>query len=137
LNKRRPQFHLDLAQLAQLRSTSESPLNFAYIGVTPSESYDIERAAHVALAGHRANGEWFTVEPVEAVAAIAGAAFRLHWPILQLSVDQATRTVAVARAEDAMALRQGRDPGVLQGWLVLVAIWIAAMLLVAWIAVRL
>jgi hypothetical protein len=124
-----------LRRLAQLRSTSGELLNFAYIGVTPSEGFDIERAAHIALAGHRVNGEWFNVRADEAVAAIAGAAFGLGYPILQLTADQAARTVAVARAEDAAAVRPKHRGGL--AVLLLGGIWVAATLLVAWIAARL
>jgi hypothetical protein len=124
-----------IRRMTQLRSTSDSPLNFSYIGVTPSEGYDIESAAHAALAGHRINGEWFNVRADEAVAAIAGAAFRLHWPIVQLTEDQAARTVAVARAEDAAAMRQNHGGGL--AILLLIGMVVAATLLVAWIAVRL
>src|SRR5262249_16216352 len=31
-----------IRRMAQLRSTSDSPLSFAYIGVTPSEGFDLE-----------------------------------------------------------------------------------------------
>jgi hypothetical protein len=124
-----------LRQLAQLRSTSVAPLSFAYIGVTPSEGYDIESAAHAALAKHNAGGEWFTVEPAEAVGAIAGAAFGLGYPILQLSADQAARTVARAKLEDAAAMRQNRGGGL--AILLLVGMVVLATVLVAWIAVRL
>jgi hypothetical protein len=122
-------------RLAQLRSTSVAPLSFAYIGVTPSEGYDIESATHRALAGHRVGGEWFNVRADEAVAAIAGAAFGFGYPILQLSVDQAARTVARARAEDAAATRPKHGGGL--AVLLLIGMWVAATLLVAWIAVRL
>jgi hypothetical protein len=121
-----------IRRIAQLRATSTAPLSFAYIGVTPSEGYDIERGAHVALAGHRINGEWFNVRADEAVAAIAGAAFRLGYPILQLSADQAARTVARARAEDAMAARPKHGGGM--AILLLIGMVVLAMVLLAGIA---
>jgi hypothetical protein len=74
------------------------------LGAASSEGFDIERAAHAALAGHRVGGEWFNVRADEAVAAIAGAAFRLRAPILQLTEDQARRDRGAGEG-------RGRDDG--------------------------
>ena len=57
------------------RESAASTLDFVYIGATSSDGFDIEQAARSALARHRFYGEWLSVPPEMAVAAIARA-----WP---------------------------------------------------------
>src|SRR6185437_8499627 len=51
------------ARLAQLRTASPFPIDYAYVGVTPGTGYEIEQEAHAILAHRRCNGEWFDVPP--------------------------------------------------------------------------
>ena len=89
------------------RELAASTLDFVYIGATSSDGFDIEQAARSALARHRFYGEWLSVPPEMAVAAIARAAQKLGRPIVQLS------TVPVARAQGAAAAQPKR--GLLTG----------------------
>ena len=73
------------------RRSAARALDFVYIGATSSDGFDIEQAARSALARHRLNGEWFSVPPEMAVAAIARAAQKLGHPIVQLSPDRGGR----------------------------------------------
>src|ERR1700681_3444478 len=56
------------ARLAQLRTASAFPIDYAYLAVTPGDSRAaIEAATHTLLDKHRCNGEWFDVAPEMAV----------------------------------------------------------------------
>jgi hypothetical protein len=79
------------ARLAQLRSGSASPLEFAWIGAPKGDTIAIERDAHDMLAKYRKNGEWFAIEPDAAVGAIHTVAYRRGQPVLDLTADQAER----------------------------------------------
>jgi hypothetical protein len=79
---------------------------------------EVERLMEVAKANRHGrcrgradlnNGEWFSVPPEMAVAAIARAAQKLGHPIVQLSPDRAAGTVAVARAQEAAAAQPKRS----------------------------
>jgi predicted GIY-YIG superfamily endonuclease len=58
------------ARLAQLRSASAVPLEFAWIGAPKDNTVAIEREAHSMLDKYRRGGEWFAIEPDAAVGAI-------------------------------------------------------------------
>ena len=93
----------DPKSTALRRESAASTLDFVYIGATSSDGFDIEQAARSALARHRFYGEWLSVPPETAVAAIARAAQKLGRPIVQLS------TVPVARAQGAAAAQPKRS----------------------------
>jgi hypothetical protein len=87
------------ARLASLRTASAFPIDYAYIAVTPGDSGDaIEAAAHKMLDKHRCSGEWFDVKPEMAVAAIAGAAHKLGYPILPVTLDRADQILQICSA---------------------------------------
>jgi hypothetical protein len=86
------------ARLAQLRTASPFPIEFAYIAVTPGNGFDIEAAAHAALSKHRCNGEWFDVAPEMAVAAISGAAFNLSQPLQPVTQEMVGQILQIAAA---------------------------------------
>jgi hypothetical protein len=84
------------ARLAHLRTGSPFPISFAFIGCTPGNGYDIERAAHLILDRQRLNGEWFDVVPEMAIAAVNAAAAKLGAPVQ--SMDLATADLALKLA---------------------------------------
>jgi predicted GIY-YIG superfamily endonuclease len=84
------------ARLAQLRSGSASPLEFAWIGAPKADTIAIEREAHKMLDQYRRNGEWFAVAPDAAVGAIHSVAYRRGQPVLDLTADQAERIRQIA-----------------------------------------
>lgn len=84
------------ARLAQLRTGSAFPIEYAFIGVTPGAGYDIEAAAHAILDRHRCNGEWFDLSPEMAVSAVMGAAARLGQPLQALDIATADAVLRAA-----------------------------------------
>jgi hypothetical protein len=64
-------------RLAQLRTGSASPIDYAFLAPASGDPYAIEREAHAMLARSRLNGEWFDVQPELAIAAVTGAAAKL------------------------------------------------------------
>lgn len=84
------------ARIAQLRTGSAFPIDFAFIGCTPGDGYDIEREAHAILARQRCAGEWFDVSPELAISAVTGAAARLGRNILPLDERTAARSIQMA-----------------------------------------
>jgi hypothetical protein len=84
------------ARLAQLRTASASPLEFAWIGAPKADVIAIERDVHTMLNQYRRNGEWFAVEPDAAVGAIHSVAYRRGQPVLDLTADQAERIRQIA-----------------------------------------
>jgi T5orf172 domain len=84
------------ARLAQLRSGSASPLEFAWIGAPKGDTIAIERDAHAMLDKYRKSGEWFAVEPDAAVGTIHAAAFRLGQPVLDLDPERAEQIRQIA-----------------------------------------
>jgi hypothetical protein len=117
------------------RQSAASALDFVYIGATSSDGFDIEQAARSALARHRLYGEWFSVPPEVAVAAIARAAQKLGHPIVQLSPDQAAGT-AVARAQEAPAAQPKRSllTGAQKAFLLIVLLAVVAVVMLARLA---
>lgn len=89
------------ARLASLRTASAFPIDFAFVGATPSNGYDIEARAHAMLAKHRCAGEWFDVPPEAAVAAIHGAAYELGQPIQPIEARLVDEILRIASAEDS------------------------------------
>jgi hypothetical protein len=85
------------ARLAQLRSASSSPLEFAWVGAPKADVIAIERDAHTMLDKYRRNGEWFEVSPDAAVGAIHSVAYRRGQPVLDLDANQAEQIVQIAR----------------------------------------
>jgi Meiotically up-regulated gene 113 len=64
-------------RISELQTGSPFPLRFAFVGQTDGFGYDIEGEVHFTLHQHRQSGEWFTVPPEVAIAAVMGAAYRL------------------------------------------------------------
>jgi hypothetical protein len=65
------------ARLAQLRTGSAFPIDYAFTAPASADAYAIEHRAHALLARNRVNGEWFDVSPELAIAAVTGAAAQL------------------------------------------------------------
>jgi hypothetical protein len=87
------------SRIAGLQTGSPFPLKFEYIGMTAGDGYDIEAAAHELLDRHRGSGEWFSVPPEMAVAAVSAAAHKLGYaltPIPQSRIQEAMRSVRPA-----------------------------------------
>jgi hypothetical protein len=83
------------ARLAQLRTGSAFPIDYAYIAATSGEPAEVEAAAHRLLEKHRCNGEWFDVAPEMAVAAIAGAAHKMGQSLLPTSLEMSDQILRV------------------------------------------
>ena len=64
-------------RIAQLKTGSAFPIEYAFIAPVSGDAYAVEREAHALLARNRASGEWFDVSPELAIAAVTGAAARL------------------------------------------------------------
>ena len=63
------------ARLAALKTASPFPLVLHLaVPVAFGQAHAVEARAHLALASRRASGEWFNVQPAEAVAAVRAAA---------------------------------------------------------------
>jgi len=90
-----------IARLAQLQTGSHQSLDFAYIGVTPGEGFNIERAAHDLLQGHRQSGEWFSVPASIAIGSVIEAAKRLGEPIQQVAPETVPQIIQLANQPDA------------------------------------
>lgn len=84
------------ARLAQLRTGSAFPIEYAFIGVTPGTGYDIEQEAHTLLDKHRCAGEWFDVSPELAISAIMGAAGKLGQPMRAIDLSTASMVLDIA-----------------------------------------
>lgn len=84
------------ARLAQLRTASAFPIDFAYIGAPncdAAKAYEIEAAAHEMLSRQRCNGEWFDVAPEMAVAAVAACSHKQGVKIMEVSADLAGKII--------------------------------------------
>lgn len=91
-----------IARMAQLRTASGFPLAFSYICAVEGDAanaYAIEGTAHVALARHRTNGEWFDVAPEMAVAAIAAASHKTRWKIVEIPADKVAEVIRLASVD--------------------------------------
>jgi hypothetical protein len=86
------------ARLAQLRTGSAYPIDFAYIGCTPGNGFDIESAAHQMLDRQRLNGEWFDVVPEMAIAAVNASAAKLGVPLQSGTLATADLAIKLAAA---------------------------------------
>jgi hypothetical protein len=75
-------------RISELQTGSPFPLRFAFVGQTDGFGYDIEGEVHYMLHQHRQSGEWFTVPPEVAIAAVMGAAYRMGHAIRPVDVDQ-------------------------------------------------
>lgn len=64
-------------RLASLQTGSPFKLEFAYVGATQGDGYDIESEVKTLLESKRTSGEWFDVPPEMLIAAIHGVAHRL------------------------------------------------------------
>lgn len=88
------------ARLAQLRTGSAFPIDYAFLGVTPGSGYEIEKAAHALLDARRVNGEWFDVTPEYAISALMGAAGKLNQPVKLIDLATADATLRIAAGND-------------------------------------
>lgn len=86
------------ARIASLQTGSAIQLDFSFIGTTPGQGYDIERAAHDILAPYVCSGEWFDVSPELAASAVLAAAARLGRPVHAISSDAADHILRVGRS---------------------------------------
>ena len=89
------------ARLAQLRTGSAFPIDYAFIGATPGSGYDIEQAAHSLLSHRRTNGEWFDVQPEVAISALMAAAGKLGQPVQVVDLATADRVLSVAAGSES------------------------------------
>ncbi len=107
------------ARLAQLKTASAFPVDFAFLGVTPGPGYDIEKEAHRLLDNRRVNGEWFDVSPEVAIGAVMSAAGKLGQPVTVCTLETVDKAFAMVGSEEA----QGSGFGFLfllltvMGWL--------------------
>lgn len=88
------------ARLAQLRTGSGFPIEFAFIGAVSGSARDIETRAHAALNDHRVNGEWFDVSPDDATGAVLIAAEDAGHEVQPMSLDQSDTAPPVEGAPD-------------------------------------
>lgn len=91
-------------RLATLHTASPFVLNFAFVGVTPGNGYDIEAAAHEMLADRRLNGEWFDATPAMVVAAVQSAAYQIKQKLLPIEPEQAGEILLIGAMRDAAAV---------------------------------
>lgn len=91
------------ARLAQLRTGSAFPIEYAFIGITPGTGYDIEGAAHAVLDKYRCAGEWFDLPPEIAVSAVMGAAGKLGQPMRAIDLSTADHVLKIAAGGDLPA----------------------------------
>lgn len=86
------------ARLAQLRTGSAFPIDYAFIGVTPGAGFDIESAAHAVLDKYRCTGEWFDLSPEIAISAVMGAAGKLGYPMRAIDLTTSDYILSGAAA---------------------------------------
>jgi hypothetical protein len=123
------------ARLAQLRSASAVPLEFAWIGAPKDNTVAIEREAHAMLDKYRRGGEWFAISPDAAVGAVHAAAYRLGQPVLDLDAgkaEQIRQIVAQQPSKKPSTVLSRVAEGVLQ----LLVAFILAGAILAFIAIR-
>jgi hypothetical protein len=87
------------ARLAQLRTGSAFPIDFAYVAAVEGDAggaFAVEQAAHALLSRNRVNGEWFDVPPEMAVAAISAASVRVGRKIIQVDADKVATVIRLA-----------------------------------------
>jgi hypothetical protein len=85
-------------RLAALQTANPRPLVFATIWATPGDGYAVEAAAHTVLERFRMAGEWFSVTPTVAVAAVGAAAQGLAQPLLPVTLDHVDQILAQVAA---------------------------------------
>lgn len=126
------------ARLAQLRTGSAFPIDFAFIGSTPGTGYDIEQGAHSILDRHRCSGEWFDVPPEMAVAAVHASAHRINQPILQVSAQQVEQILRIAYSGNTSSIQPPSEvrPITDRVWIVVASVSVF-IILVAWALGRL
>lgn len=81
------------ARIAQLKTASAFPIDYAFLAATPGSTFDIEQTAHKDLDSHRVNGEWFDVSPEAAMAAVMGAAAKLGQQLTPTTLDDADKAI--------------------------------------------
>jgi Meiotically up-regulated gene 113 len=84
-------------RLNDLRTASAFPLRLEFIGIPQSgDGEKIEQCVHDMLDRFRVTGEWFTCTPELCISAIYGAASRYNEKLVQLTPEQADKTIAAA-----------------------------------------
>ena len=87
------------ARLRNLQTASPYPLTLSYAAAVKSnDASAIEADAKYRLGHYQLEGEWFSVSPEMAVAAISAASFSLQDPIVSVPPDQVARLAEMADA---------------------------------------
>lgn len=88
------------ARLAQLKTASAFPIDYAFIAAAKDTGYAIEKKAREILSGHRVNGEWFDVGPEEAISVVKAASAKVGEPIVKVpDLATADRVLAIAAGQ--------------------------------------
>lgn len=65
-------------RLGRLQTGSPHKMRiYAHMPVPPGEAFNVERACHTELVEYRLSGEWFDIDPYEAIACVRRAIDRL------------------------------------------------------------
>lgn len=97
-------------RLRALQTGSSEQLELVYAcAVKSNDANAVEFAAHDMMRNHRLSGEWFSVTPEMAVAAIAASAHRLNDPIVEIPVERIGEVLAIAEMQDAAARPKRRS----------------------------
>ena len=92
------------ARLAQLRTASPFPLDFAYVCAVDGDAQSaalLEALTHDMLTKNRLNGEWFDIQPTMAVAAIAATAHQNGFRIVEVKPDDLNTVISLASVGEA------------------------------------
>lgn len=114
------------ARLAQLRTGSPVPIQYAFLGVTDGDAYAIESGAHATLDRYRASGEWFSCQPQMAVAAVSAAAYSAGANIASVRLEQVPQILAATAAAIA---QPEKNPSRAKWWAFGIAIWVLFFIL--------
>lgn len=84
-------------RIRDLQTGSPFRLSFEFLGLTNDTAYAIESEVHLLLAQHRQSGEWFTIPPEMAIAAVMATARRLGHSLKPVDPDNISAATRSAR----------------------------------------
>ena len=93
-------------RLLELSMASPYRLEYFFIGACDGPGFDIENAAHNLLSQHNTNGDWFSVAPELAVAAVMGSAAKLGHNVKAVTPQLARQIVAIGPNPEARKPRR-------------------------------
>lgn len=106
-----------IQRIAQLQTGSSQPLDFAYVGVAPADTYiQIEQAAHDLLERQQVpdvGDEWFQVPASIAIGAVIEVSNRLGLLIQQVQPIMVPQILAIAAQESKQQSMPGKYCGML------------------------